>query len=91
MRRDLILSAAKRKTIDSELVITIGKNMNRIRMEKNIDTETFAAMVDFHPATINKYESGKVNIPVKSLEKIAKALNVPVEEVIKPKDTKEHT
>lgn len=77
------MSAAKRRKVDSELVITIGKNMNRIRKEKNITTEMLGDMVNLHFATINKYERGLVNISMKSLENIANALGVSVEELIK--------
>jgi len=56
----------------------IGFNIRQIREDKGLSQEKLAALAGLHRAYIGQIERGEKNIGLKNLEKIAKALNVPM-------------
>lgn len=60
----------------------VGKNVRRIRLSKNISQEKLAALADIDRTYIQSIESGKRNVSVLVLDKISKALQVTISELI---------
>jgi len=56
----------------------VGFNIRRIREKRGLSQEKLAALANLHRAYIGQIERGEKNIGLKNLEKIAKALEVPV-------------
>lgn len=57
-----------------------GHNVKHARMDKNMKQETLSSLINLTQSTVSKYESMRV-IEDKVLEKFAKALEVPVEDL----------
>lgn len=57
-----------------------GHNVKRARKEKNMKQETLSSLVNLTQSAVSKYESMKM-IEDKVLEKFAKALDIPVEDL----------
>lgn len=55
---------------------TVGKNVKMLRKEKHITTTELGEKVGVAPATISRYENGKIRISHEMIEKLAKALQV---------------
>ena len=60
----------------------VGFNIRKIREEKGLSQEKLAALADLHRAYVGQIERGKKNIGLKNLERIAKALNVNVKDLL---------
>ena len=67
----------------SELLQNIGRNIRRERLAKKIKQKDLADYIGSNYATITKYETGKINISMDKLSKIAECLDVPVETLVK--------
>lgn len=62
----------------------IGKNIKKIRKEKNISQDRLSKLADISLNTIAKLElDDSPNPTIETLQKIAKALNVEVDNLIK--------
>jgi transcriptional regulator with XRE-family HTH domain len=59
------------------------KNIRSIRKEKGMNQEQLAELIGVKRAVVSKYETGAVPLTVEQLQKIAVALDVPVEHIIK--------
>lgn len=62
--------------------IRLGKNIKRIRKNKNLTQEKLAEMVKVTPKYIQYIESAKRSPSLKSLYKIAKSLDVKVKDLM---------
>ena len=63
---------------------TIGKNIRRFRQEKGISQDRLSKLADLSLNTIVNIESGgNANPTIETLNKIANALGVKVDELIK--------
>ncbi len=60
----------------------VGFNIRRIREERGLSQEKLAALAGLHRAYVGQIERGEKNIGLKNLEKIAKALEVPVRFIV---------
>lgn len=58
-------------------------DLKALRKERGMTQEELANAVNIHRVTIAKYESGKVSPTLESAAKLAKALGVPIERLIK--------
>ena len=56
----------------------IGENIRRIRIEKGWSQEKLSVRAKMSHNFIGLLERGKVNVSANSMEKIAKALGVPI-------------
>ena len=56
----------------------LGKNIKKLRLEKNITQEDLAELCDFHRTFISSIERGKKGISLTNIEIIANKLNVKV-------------
>jgi len=60
----------------------VGFNIRTIRQERGLSQEKLAALADLHRAYVGQIERGEKNIGLKNLEKIAKALNVKIKDLL---------
>jgi len=59
----------------------VGFNIRRIREERGLSQEKLAAIAGLHRAYVGQIERGEKNIGLKNLQKIAKALEVNIEDL----------
>ena len=63
---------------------TISKNIKKMRAKLGLTQDDLAKKADIKYTTLMKVESGSVNKPsVQTMDKIAKALGVSIEDLIK--------
>lgn len=61
-----------------------GKRLKKLRKEKtNLSQENFAYQIDMDRTYYSSVENGKRNISLENIEKIAKGLNITLEELFK--------
>jgi transcriptional regulator with XRE-family HTH domain len=63
------------------LLKQFGKKVLYYRKKKNLSQEKLAELAGLHRTYIGQIESGKRNIALKNIEKIAKALGVAVKDL----------
>ena len=61
----------------------LGENVRRIRLTKDMTQGDLCRKLEVDRAYISNIESGKKNPTLSTIERIAKALNVSIEELIK--------
>ena len=59
-----------------------GQNVQRIRKERNISQEKLAELAGLHRTYIGMIERAEKNITLCNIEKVAKALNVKISELV---------
>jgi len=67
----------------SNILKTIAVNVRNGRITQGITQETLAEKAGLHPNYIGMIERQQRNVSVLALEKIAKALNVPLTDLLK--------
>ena len=70
---------------DKELFSRIGLNIRVERTIKRLTQAQLAEMIDVHEKYIGKIETGKQNITLKTLNKIAQALNIDITRLLEDK------
>ena len=60
----------------NDLTSGIGKRIKVIRQQKSMTQETVGLLTGIDSADISKYESGKINLTLKTIAKFAIALEV---------------
>ena len=63
--------------------INLGKNIKRIREQKNMSQGDICREVGFDRAQMSNIEAGKGNPTLATIEKIARALSVTSDELLK--------
>lgn len=66
-----------------ELLKRVGENIVRLRTAKGWSQSDLAKACDKEPQSIERVENGKINPSIFYLFQIAKALNVPLDELVK--------
>lgn len=61
----------------------LGKRIKKLRLETKLSQEKFALSIDMDRTYFASVESGKRNISIKNIEKIAKGLKITLEELFK--------
>lgn len=61
----------------------LGQRIKKLRNEKGISQEKFALLIDMDRTYFASVESGKRNISIVNIEKIANGLNISLEELFK--------
>ncbi|OQB44025.1 MAG: HTH-type transcriptional regulator SinR [Parcubacteria group bacterium ADurb.Bin159] len=62
----------------------IGKNIKKLRKQKGLSQDRLSKLADISYNTVIKLESGGITNPsISTLQKIAKALNVSVDNLLK--------
>jgi len=67
----------------TDITKRIGLKIRRIRTKKGWSQEQLAFESNLHRAYIGHIERGEKNIGIKNLEKVAKALNVGIEKLLR--------
>ena len=63
--------------------LKLGKNLKRIRTEKGISQGDIARALHAGRSFVSNIENGKTNPTLATIVKLAKALSVPIESLIK--------
>jgi transcriptional regulator with XRE-family HTH domain len=61
----------------------LGKNLTRIRKEKGISQDKLSRLLRIDRSFISNIENGKTNPTLATIAKLAKAVGVPIEELMK--------
>ncbi len=68
----------------AKTISIIAKNIKKYRKERGLSQDKFARLADISHATIIKIESGGIQSPtIDTVQKIAKALGVGVDDLIR--------
>lgn len=60
------------------VLMRFGEAVRKLRQEKQISQEEFADLCGLHRTYISDIELGKRNVSLENIEKIAKALDIPI-------------
>lgn len=60
-----------------------GKRVKEIRLKKGLSQGDLGKILKVHPTYISGIERGVRNMSLKNIEKLAKSLNVSIEELVK--------
>jgi len=66
-----------------DISVTFGKNVKKIRTDKGMSQGDLAKILGVHPTYISGIERGVRNMALKNIEKLAKALGVGIDNLIK--------
>lgn len=64
-----------------EKKVTIGEKIRHLRLKQNLTQKALANKCGMYESQMRKYETGKANPKIETLQKIADALNVPINEL----------
>lgn len=64
------------------ILILFGKNVQKYRKEKNLSQEELAELANLHRTYIGMIERAEKNITLCNIEKIAKALNIKIKDLL---------
>lgn len=67
---------------EEEIIKKIAFNIKVERMRKNLTQFQLAEMIDVHEKYIGKVESGKQNLTIKTLIKLAQALDIKLSKLV---------
>ncbi len=67
----------------SEISIKFAKKVKKIRLDKGMSQGDLAKILGLHPTYISGIERGVRNMSLKNIEKLAKALGVSINELLK--------
>lgn len=67
----------------NQLVKIFGKNLKKVRNEKGLSQEELAFIVNLDRTYIGRIERGERNISLSTAEKIANALNVSIDKLLR--------
>ncbi len=67
----------------AEISSKLGQNLKRIRMKKKMSQGDIARVLDVHRAYISGIENGKRNPTLATIQKLANALGVSADELLK--------
>jgi len=59
-----------------------ASNLRRLRLERGLSQEVFAEMANVHRTYVGSVERGERNVSIDNMEGFAKALNVPLREML---------
>lgn len=65
-----------------DIIIKFGKRVREERLKLGISQEELAERAGLHRTYIGMIERGEKNITLKNIEKIAKALNIPINSLL---------
>jgi transcriptional regulator with XRE-family HTH domain len=76
--------AVQMPTNEKTYLIKVGRNIKEIRKSKGLSQVELAHMCDFEKTNMSRIESGNNNPTIRTLLKIAEALEVNLFEILKP-------
>jgi transcriptional regulator with XRE-family HTH domain len=65
----------------SEVLIKFGKRIKQLRDERDISQERLGELAKVHRTYVGMIERGEKNITLSNIEKFAKALKVPIQDL----------
>lgn len=65
---------------------TIGERIRKLRIESGLTQKQLGERAKIAEPTIRKYELGKLNPKIETIQKIANALKVPIQLITEPKE-----
>ncbi len=68
--------------MEGELQRVVGRNLRYIRLERGYSQEAFAEVLGVHRTYLGGLERGERNLTLKSLERLASVLHVPVRDLL---------
>lgn len=66
-----------------DIAIKLGKKVANVRLNKGMSQGDLAKILSVHPSYISKIERGEQNLSLRGMEKLAKALGVTIDYLIK--------
>lgn len=75
--------------MQSDILISFGQTIRKIRLSKGISQESFADLCDLHRTYISDIELGKRNVSLENIEKISKALDLKIYQLFMEMETHE--
>lgn len=74
------------ETINDKLgdFMNLGERIKKVRTKKKITQKQLAEMIGKNIRTVQKYESGDIEVPLENLFKISEALNIQINELYTP-------
>jgi transcriptional regulator with XRE-family HTH domain len=66
----------------SDILKEIGSNIRKLRLAKNLTQERLAFKADIHRAELGHIERGERNISILKLQKIARALDISIKDLL---------
>jgi transcriptional regulator with XRE-family HTH domain len=67
----------------SDISLKFGRKVKEIRLKKKMSQGDLAKILGVHPTYISSVERGVRNMALNNIERLAKALSVPIKELIK--------
>lgn len=67
--------------MSAKMLISFGKAVRQLRLEKHISQEDFADMCGLHRTYISDIELGKRNISLENIEKLSEAFGLSVSQL----------
>jgi transcriptional regulator with XRE-family HTH domain len=67
----------------SDISLKFGRKVREVRLKKKMSQGDLAKILGVHPTYISSVERGVRNMALNNIERLARALNVPIEELIK--------
>lgn len=67
---------------EMSILVKVGRRIRELRKIKNMSQEALAEKADLHPSLIGKMERGEINPTIVSLDKIARAFDISVAELL---------
>ena len=80
------MSPAKLRKPSKSLIGTFAENIRRMRHERGLSQEELADICGLHRTYVGSVERGERNVTLSSLELLAKALGVPVIDLLTSED-----
>mgnify|MGYP001610451594 CR=1 FL=1 len=76
------MERTKRRMRESDISVRFGMRVKELRLHSKLSQGKLAKLLNVHPTYISGIERGKRNLSLKNIEKVAKALNVKINELI---------
>lgn len=72
----LLMGHSDQNLSEHEVLRKIGKNIVRLRKERNLNQLELAVMCGFEKTNLSRLELGKINATIRTLLKVCNSLNV---------------
>ena len=64
------------------VLVALGKAIRKTRLSKNLTRARLALLANVDPSTVGRIECGNINVRVRTLARLAKALNVSIAKLL---------
>lgn len=72
----------KNRNLNNQILVRFGKKIRALRTEKGMTQEEMAERADFSRSYYTEIETGKRNVSLLNLYKLAKALEIPLSRLV---------